>query len=198
MLNDDFLLDFKRRTEDYWRQTPINPTLYGFQFQQGTRWNRGLSEEEVGEYEKVLGVRFPDDFEKLLKLMNGTDLPTLNVYGYSGEPPRQSVGVFSYPRDLGEVERRIKDVEVYRDQLITIMAEQGFELAPEDSLVPIYVHRYVVCASDSVSSAVLSITDGMDAIVYGNSLREYLEREFLRPSMFTTSGNAHPAAPSPR
>jgi len=59
------------------------------------------------------------------------------------------------------------------------MAEQGFGLAPQDSLVPIFIHRYVVCTSDRASSVVLSVQDGTDAIVYGNSLEEYLEREFL-------------------
>ena len=63
------------------------------------------------------------------------------------------------------------------------MAEQGFVLAPGADLVPIYIHRYVVCTSNLESSVVLSIHDGADAIVYGNSLKEYLEREFLRDAL---------------
>ena len=111
--------------------------------------------------------------------MNGTDLATLNVYGHSGEPPRQSTGVFSFPRDLDEVKRRVKEVESYRGQLTTTLAEQGFNLDPEDSLVPIYSLRYVVCTSDRATSVVLSIADEKDAIVYGNSLQEYLQKDFL-------------------
>lgn len=53
--------------------------------------------------------------------------------------------------------------------------------------MPIYIHRYVVCTSDPGNSVVLSIKDGSDAIVYGNSLREYLEREFLvKPDIYQT------------
>jgi hypothetical protein len=111
--------------------------------------------------------------------MNGTDVPTLNIYGYCGEPPRQGVGVYSYPRDLEIVRRLIEDVSNERTELIATMAEQGFALPVDAGLVPVYGHRYLVCASSLDSSAVLSIDGSDDAIVYGNSLKEYLEREFL-------------------
>lgn len=90
--------------------------------------------------------------------MNGTDLAAVNVYGFSGEPLRQSVGVYSYPKNLGEITQRMKHVEAYRDELVVTMAEQGFTLSPEDSLVPIYIHRYVVCTSDPASSVVYRST----------------------------------------
>jgi hypothetical protein len=62
----------------------------------------GLSAEQIAEYENALGTKskFPHDFKAFLQAMNGTDLPTLNVYGYCGELPRNSVGVYSYPRDV--------------------------------------------------------------------------------------------------
>ena len=111
--------------------------------------------------------------------MNGTDIPTLNVYGNSGYPPRQSVGVYSYPRDMGIVEQQIENVRECRVELGKTLSDQGFVLPAEASLVPIYGSRYLVCTSDPNSSVVLSIEDGADAIVYGDSLKGYLEREFL-------------------
>jgi len=182
MLSNDFLADFRRATEERWGVCSINPTIYGFQFQRGTRWNPGLSDVEILDYEGTLDVRFPGDFREFLRVMNGTDLPTLNVYGYCGEPHRQSIGVYSYPRDLEAVRRRIEDVHEWRAELSRTMADQGFALAAESSFMPIYSHRYVVCTSDPDSSAVLSIHDGGDAIVYGNSLEAYLKREFLAES----------------
>jgi hypothetical protein len=65
MLSSDFLAEFKRVTEAKWRERPINPDIYGFQFQQRTHWNPGLSEDKIAEYENVLGVRFPYDFRAL-------------------------------------------------------------------------------------------------------------------------------------
>lgn len=92
-------------------------------------------------YEGLLGVRLPEDFRKLLRVLNGTDLATVNVYAFSGEPLRPSVGVYSYPKNLGEIRQRMKHIEAYRDELVVTMAEHGFTLSPEDSLVPIYIHR---------------------------------------------------------
>ena len=183
MLSRNFLSAFKRATEERWSHRSINPTISGFQFQPGTLWNPGLSNDKVAEYETVLGVRFPHDFRAFLGAMNGTDLPTLNVYASRGEPPRTSVGVYSYPRDLGIAKQRVEDVRESRDEIAADLREQGFDLPPEADLVPIYLHRYVLCTSDLNRSVVLSIVvHSTDAIVYGNSLQEYLEREFLGDS----------------
>ena len=113
--------------------------------------------------------------------MNGTDLATVNIYGSCGEPRRESVGVYSYPRDIEIVKKRIEDIRLNRTEIAADLAEQEFELPAEAVLVPIVFHRYVVCTAELDSSVVLSIVvDATDAIVYGNSLREYLENEFLR------------------
>lgn len=183
MLDRNFLAEFKRATEEKWSRASINPTVSGFQFQPGTCWNPGLSEDKIAEYENVLGAKFPYDFRTFLGGMNGTDLPTMNVYAGCGEPPRTSVGVYSFPRDLEIVKRRIEDVRESRREIATDLEGQGFDLTAEDELVPIYGHRYVVCTSDRARCAVLSVVvHSTDAIVYGKSLQEYLEREFLRDS----------------
>jgi len=183
MLSSDFLRKFKQTTEEKWRKQSIDPETYGFQFQKGTRWNEGLSDATISEYETVLGVRFPHDLRAFFREMNGTDLPTLNVYGFCGEPHRESVGVYSYPRDVEIVKHRIEHIRPSRPEIAADLAEQGFELAVEADLVPIFAHRYVVCSANLESSVVLSIVvNATDAIVYANSLREYLEKEFLRDS----------------
>jgi hypothetical protein len=79
MISPDFLSELKRATEQEWNHKSLDSTRYGFQFQRGTRWNPGLSNLEILEYEKALGVRFPHDFRAFLSVMNGTDIPTLNV-----------------------------------------------------------------------------------------------------------------------
>lgn len=180
MISRDFLLELKKATEQNWDRKPLDPTVYGFQFQRGARWNRGLSKGEILEYENALGVRFPHDFRTFLSVLNGTDMPTLNVYAYGGEPHRTDVGVYSYPRDLKIIEERIRDVRESRDEIIENLREQGFDLPTQADLVPIYADRYVVCTSNLNNSVVLSIVvHAVDAIVYANSLREYLERDFL-------------------
>ena len=73
MISDEFLARFKAATEDKWRRTSIDRAIYGFQFVPETRWNPGLPEAAVREYEEVLAVRFPNDFRAFLGSMNGTD-----------------------------------------------------------------------------------------------------------------------------
>jgi len=180
MIDSGFLAELKQTTERDWSTRTIDPTVYGFQFQRGTRWIPGLAEEQIAEYEKVLGTKLPGDFRAFLRAMNGTDLPTLNVYGSSGEPPRYSTGVYSYPRDVKVVKQLMEDIEDHRAEIADDLASQGFNLAPQDSLIPIFGHRYVVCTPESNTSVVLSIVvHDVDAILYGNSLREYLLKEFL-------------------
>jgi hypothetical protein len=81
------------------------------------------------------------------------------------------------------VKRLIEDVNEDRGELTNTLAQEGFALEPAAALVPIYGHRYLVCTPSLDSSVVLSIDGSDDAIVYGNSLKEYLEREFLSASL---------------
>jgi SMI1/KNR4 family protein SUKH-1 len=178
MIDSDFLIEFKRVTELNWKSCAIDPQIYGFQFQAGTKWNPGLSENSIEAYESDLCISFPHDFKAFLRTMNGTDLPTLNIYGSSGELPQESAGVYSYPRDLEIVQQRIVAIHENRNEIRKILAEQGLPLPVDSALVPIFSHRYVMCESNLHRSVVLSI-HGTDAIVYGKSLQEYLEKEFL-------------------
>jgi hypothetical protein len=178
IVDDKFLLEFKSKTEARWQNCQISRGIYGFQFQPGTRWNPGLTDREIADCEKGLGVRFPHDFKRMLRVINGTDIPTLNVYGLCGEPHRTSIGVVSFPRDLLIVKECIKEVHKDFPAIVSVLSDDGFELEKNASLVPVYGHRYIVCGSDLNQSTVLSIV-GTDAIVYGDSLRAYLQVEFL-------------------
>jgi hypothetical protein len=181
MITDQLLQALKQITETRWQQRPINRQLYGFQFQSGTRWNPGLDERNIADYEASVGVRFPNDFRTFLSKMNGTDLPTLNVFGDSGRPDKHWAGVYAYPRDLQLVKDLISQVRQGRDQLQVTMEEQGFTIPSQCDFVPIYAHRYVLCTENASESTVLSIHDSTDAIVCGATLAEYLQREFLAP-----------------
>ena len=82
------------------------------------------------------------------------------------------------------MKRRIEDISGSRAEIASDLFEQGFQLLPESMLVPVFAHRYVVCSSNLDDSVVLSIVvHDTDAIVYANSLREYLEKEFLETAV---------------
>jgi hypothetical protein len=179
MISRDFLCEFRQATESTWKNAIVHPDIFGFQFQPGTRWNPGLSAAQIAGYEMALESRFPLDFKTFLEAMNGTDLPTINVYASGGEPHQHSTGVYSYPRDLAVVKERIEMAEERRVEIVAALADQGFDLLGQARLVPIFGHRYVVCEADPERCVVLSV-HGTDAIVYGNSLQEYLAAEFLK------------------
>jgi hypothetical protein len=161
-----------------WRNTSIKGT-WGFQIQAQTRWNPGLTDKTVMQYEVAVGASFPPDFKTFLRCMNGTDIPAIDVRGSSGEPPRFAPGFYSYPRDLELIKKRIESVSTDKPQLSATLEEQGFHLPDDAKLIPIYSHRYLVCSPSIDSGPVLSIWDASDAIVYGRSLLEYLEKEVL-------------------
>ena len=177
-MNERYFLELRQKTEAEWARCEVNPTLYGYQIQRGTCWNPGLTSTEIEQYEAAVRARFPDDFRLMLKIMNGTDRPTLNVYGNSGYPHQTGIGVYSYPRDLEAVKARMREVDRDRNQIELELESQGYSLAPSAVLVPVFAHRFVVCGSDPRQSTVLSI-EGLDAIVYADSLPAYLEQEFL-------------------
>jgi hypothetical protein len=179
MLDSDFVAAFKCASEERWRESSIKGTIWGFQFQARTRWNPGLADEMIAQYETEVDARFPPDFKTLLRCMNGTDIPTIDVRGSSGEAPRFAPGFYSYPRDLGIIKQLIERVSTERGQLAATLEEQGFHLPEDAKLIPIFGHRYIVCSPRLDNSTVLSIWDPSDAIIYGSSLKEYLEREVL-------------------
>jgi len=70
-----------------------------------------------------------------------------------------------------------------RAEIADDLAGQGFYLVPQASLIPVFGHRYVVCTPEFDTSVVLSIVvHDVDAVVFGNSLLEYLRKEFLATS----------------
>jgi len=177
LIAESFIETFKTRTELRWKTRQLDPRIYGFQFQAGTGWNIGLSDGSIDQYEGELGVRFPDGFRRFLKSMNGTDTPTVNVYGTTCQPV-YGTGVYSYPADLEIVKERQRTVDRERREITLCLKDQGFELNPEADLIPFFSHRFLLSDPGSPEIPVLSI-HGVDAIVYASTFRGYLELEFL-------------------
>ena len=88
-------------------------------------------------------------------------------------------GFYSYPRDLELIKKRIENVSTDKIQLSATLEEQGFHIPDDAKFIPIYSHPYLMCSPSIESSPVLSIWKRSDAIVYGRSLLEYLEKEVL-------------------
>ncbi len=177
-ITPDFIKSFLSKTEKKWANCKINNGIYGFQFQAGTKWNPGLSQKEIETYQSELGIQFPADFITFLKYANGTDLQTVNVYGNDGNKHAYAVGVYSYPRDLEIIKKRIEWLKEDWDAALESLELEEDVLGRNPKFIPFYIHRYILSSGNPDASIVCSI-HGSDAIVYGSSLKEYLQKEFL-------------------
>jgi hypothetical protein len=171
--SDEFFPWLKKVSEEYWESVEINRGIFGFQIQQGTRWLPGLSDEEVADYEKEMGFSFPEIYKIYLRHMNGTDKPTINIYGECGEPYRYASGYYSYPEDLDAVKGTIK--WIHDDFGVTT---EFIEENKIPRIMPIVSHRCLVvdrCAGNPVLSMY-----GRDSVFYAPSLEGFLVNDIFK------------------
>ena len=168
----EFLPWLKRASEQWWAAAALDPALYGFQIQPGTRWRPGLTDEQVRRYEADLGFRFPAVHRRFLEYMNGTAPTAVNVYGGCGEPHAYAPGYYSYPDDLEAV--RAKIGWIYESFGITV---DEIERRRIPHIIPLYGHRFLV-ADRCESNPVLSM-HGNDVILYASSLEAFLVNDIF-------------------
>ncbi len=104
--------------------------------------------------------------------MNGTDIPTLNIYARCGEPPRTAAGFYGYPQDLPKVMDMI--AWIYEECEIT-PAKIDTEGIPH--IIPIIGHRFLV-VDRYPTNPVLSMY-GNDIIPYAHNLMNFLVDEIF-------------------
>lgn len=175
-LTDDFVKDFLRETERKWAKSEIDQGVSGFQIQPGTKWNPGLAHEAIGAYQAALGIEFPNDLVTFLRHANGTNRPTVNVYSNLGYPHKYALGVYCFPQHLEAIKQRIE--QLADGKFLDSLELEGNILGERPQFIPFFEHRYVLSNGNLDSSIVCSI-HGSDAIVYGSSLKAYLQKEFL-------------------
>lgn len=164
----------KKLSEKIWENIEMRQGIFGFQTQKETKWLEGLSEEEILEYENVLGFAFPEIYKFYLRNMNGTDKPAVNSYGDS-ETVAYAADYYSFPRDLEIVKDRIKWIY---DEFLVDEEEIKREKIPH--IIPITGHRFLI-ADNCAENPVLSIY-GRDAIVYSPNLQKFLVADIFENS----------------
>lgn len=163
--------DIKLKTEQYWAVTDINPKVYGFQIQRGTKWLSGLQAAELADFERRLGFTFPEALRNYYRTMNGTDTLAINVYGSQGEPPAYRPRLYSYPRDLAEIEALIE--WIYAENQLTMAEAQQQGIS---RIMPMYSHRFMLI--DIPGNPILSMY-GRDIIYYADNLSKLLANQLL-------------------
>ncbi len=162
----------KETSERAWQVVPLDGKIYGFQVVAGTRWNPGLSDAQITQYEADIGFAFPDILKQYLKVMNGTDKERINIYAYTGEPFRYAPGFYAWPKDLVAVKDKIR--WIYDECNIT---PEQIEKDAIPHIMPIYGHRCLVidrCPTNPVLSMY-----GNDIIPYSHNLMNFLVDEIF-------------------
>jgi len=162
----------KKLSEKVWENTEIKKSVFGFQTQQGTKWNEGLTEEEIEEFENKLGFGFPEIYKFYLRNMNGTDKPAINTYG-NQQTVAYAPSYYSFPRDLEVIKNRIQ--WIYDEFLID---EEEIKREKISHIIPIVGHRFLI-ADNCEGNPVLSMY-GRDSIIYAPNLQSFLVADIFQ------------------
>jgi hypothetical protein len=160
-----YIADFvklKELTENYWDNVDLNKKIYGFQIQKGTKWKKGLSEDQINEFEKTMGFKFPEILRDYYTVMNGVDKEQINVFGNSGYKYSYSQNIFSFPDEI----QIIKDLImwIYEENKIN---ENEIKNKNISRIFPICYHRFILI--DHEEHPILSM-HGNDIIFWANNI----------------------------
>jgi hypothetical protein len=170
--NIEIFRNIKQLSEKLWAEKELNNNVYGFQIQKGTRWNKGLDNNDIFEFERALGISFPEIYKDYLRVMNGTDKDTINIYGNSGYSYAYGEGFYSYPKDIEVMKERIKWIlDSFR------ISENEMKSKEIPNIIPIVSHRFLLVDKTNINP-ILSMY-GSDVILYSNSLSNFLELEIF-------------------
>ena len=165
----------KKAANEYWQEIQIGHSVYGYQIQPGAKWQEGLTEEALAEFQHEMGYVFPSVLRHYYLTMNGLDAPGVNIYGSSGHSYAYRPIYYSYPDDL----------EIIKEQIDWILDSNGLsskDLPSEASRIfPIMGHRFLLI--DDPKHRILSM-HGNDIIYWADSLSRLLLIETFPASYY--------------
>jgi hypothetical protein len=163
--------EFKVKSEQLFEDRELEE-CWGFQIQPGTKWNTGLNSTQIKEVENLFGFEFPDEYRKMLFIVNGFDRDEISI-----DPDRVEDDEYKYPDDFTRARWLIEEINTNSKYVNQVLVAKGFNANDVVGFIPLYVHRALVVFTDKSLSPVISV-HGNDVIVYGMSLVDYWCREF--------------------
>ena len=155
----------KETSEQYWEEINLDIS-YGFQVQQSSKWKQGLTEPQINDFEKKLGIRFPESLKNYYRTMNGLDKPGLNNGG--GSEFEYGPTFYSYPEDIPIIK---SEIEWVLDK--NHIKKEDVNNVP--SIFPYLGHRFLILDNDEF---VLSMY-GADIIFWSEKLSKGIAREIF-------------------
>jgi hypothetical protein len=136
-----------------------------------------MNKHQIEALEKLFGFEFPLDYNDMLLIINGFDKDQIAIDPDGKEEAEFDRTLYKYPDDYERtftLRQEIKDNMKYVDEALQV---SGFDTSKVVGFVPLYGHRAMVVFSDKSLSPVISIHQGNDVIVYGDSIMDYWEKE---------------------
>jgi hypothetical protein len=111
---------FKKITEALWENYSPDEEIYSFQIQTSTKWNSGLSLEEIKDLEILFGIALPFEYQKMLRVMNGFDREHVNFYE---EEKQYFKKCYKYPEDWEVVQEFIAELYDHLETIKIVLKE---------------------------------------------------------------------------
>lgn len=158
----------KRESEKYWEEVDLD-VCWGFQVQEGSKWKKGLSETELEDFQKNLGIVFSEPLKNYYRTMNGLDKPGINNNGGQGEI-KFGTTFYSYPDDIEKMKSHIE--WIFKDNNVTdeIITTQNVP-----SIIPYLGHRFLILDNEG---SILSMC-GRDIIIWEENLSKGIARDIF-------------------
>lgn len=175
------ITEIKYKAEKQFKKIQLYNNIYGFQIQPNTKFLKGISTKEIDELELIFGFDFPWEYREMLLAFSNLDMPMISInpeneldIKYSKEP-----FLYNYPEDYDRSRWLTNEIEEYKIEAESVLTEAGFDVSQIVGYIPMHSHRALVVFKDKYLSPVISVC-GVDIIVFGNNLKEYLKNELLR------------------
>lgn len=164
------LSDFEKlkiESEKLWSKKKMEDNVYGFQIQTGSKWKKGLQDNELKNFQKKLGIQFPDSLKNFYRTMNGLDRPGINLQAEKTDEKYGTI-FYSYPDDINEMKEYINWVMQENN---CIKYDKG-EIPP---IIPYYGHRFLIIDKHE---QVLSMY-GNDIILWAENLIQGIAQDIF-------------------
>lgn len=201
--DEEFLTWFRERTEATWSMYKARSFeefkasgVDGVDWQRGTRWLHGLTEEEITVIEQRWQLRFPPDYRLFLALLHSIDRPQQGaIYKDGVMVSTTRPSFYNWQTDSATIQERYDDIvdgllfDVVHNNLWPPewgekpVAEEAQKVhivslvAAAPKLIPIFGHRFLLAEPCQSGNPVISIHQS-DMIIYGTDLLNYFLVEF--------------------
>lgn len=172
----DKWLQFKIDSEKYFEEIEPHPDVWGGQLQKNTKWNKGLTIEEIQKVESLWQLEFPKDYKAMLQVMNGLNQQHIFLNPDGNAAPYFKRQVYQYPIDREAVQWLVDEIQEHIEFAIEALGYDEFDTTDIEGFIPVYAHRALVVFKNKDWSPVISV-HGDDIIVYGKDLLSYWQNE---------------------